>query len=1039
MLNGLIHLALNHRLFALALALAVMVYGWMVAARLPIDVFPDISRPRVAVITECPGASPEEVEMLVTLPLEMTLSGAPGVETIRSVSEIGLSVVNIEFGWSADIYRARQIVQERIANVRTPYESKLAPITTLLGQIAMIGMWSESEETSPMDVRTLADWTVRRKLLQVPGVAQVIVMGGERRQFQVLIDPHQLHQFDVSMEEVRQALQAGNLNVSGGYIDDGGRELLIRGIGRIESLSEIEQLVVKRQATRSVLVGDISRVIAGPQPKRGDASINGRDAVVLTVQKQPGIDTRAITQHIREALDDLRPRLPADIALEMTYEQRQFIDFSVNNVVEAIRDGALLVVIVLVIFLLNIRATLITLTAIPLSLLATFLVFKWYGLTINVMTLGGIAIALGELVDDAIVGVEIVVRRLKENAQAESPRSAIRVVSDATVEVRHAIFSSTVIVILVFVPLFFLSGIEGRLFAPLATAYVVSILASTVVSLTITPALAYYMLPPPVGSKQRPESWIVRYLKSLVTPVVQWSLKGSGFVAAISTLSALLLVSIIAVSRMGMNFLPPFDEGASQVNLFLPVGASLESSRQVSRLADERLAKLLRSETNPTGPIAWFTCKNGRAEEDEHVMGVNVTEYTLALHLDSGIKKQQLEDLLFEQLQDLVGVEIEVEQPIEHLIGHMLAGVNADIAVKVFGPDLSTLRRTAEEIRNRMNQIDGLTTPLIDQQQLIPQLRIVRRPEKYQQYGVTTDQVNRLLETALKGVVVSQVLIDQQTIDLVLRFDEPWRSDVDRLDRLAIEVPHGPRLPLSELAHIETSLGPSSIKRENTQRLISVRSNTLGRDLSSLVGEIRRELQDIALPVGYTTEIGGHYQAQQSAARSMFLFGALALVGIIVVLYANFQSTSLVCQILLAVPAGFVGGVAGLLLTGQSLSIAALVGFISLGGIAIRNGILLIEAYRRRQVEMNIDTEDLTPAIVQGNLDRLSPVMMTTLTTAFALLPLVLGGTLPGKEVLYPVAMVIVGGLISSTLAEFSVRPGLYRFLHVPLQGHCDS
>ncbi len=1044
MINWIIQFALRERLLILVAATILIVVGLLSLAQVPIDVLPDITRPRVAIMTECPGLAPEEVEALVTMPLEMALSGAHGVDAIRSSSDIGLSVIQVEFDWDQDIYLARQIVQERLASVQTQFVPKLAPNSTLLGQIMMIGMWSRTGDLSPMDIRTEADWSVRRRLMQIPGVAQVITMGGERQQFQVLVDPHQMHQFDVSLDQVIEALSASNSNVAGGYFDVTGQELLIRGIGRIRSVREIEQVVVKRQPDRSILIENVARVTLGGQLKRGDASVNGRNAVVLTVQKQPGTDTRKLTRQINEALVSLRDTLPADIRLQTTYEQSEFIDYSVGNVAEAIRDGTFLVVIVLIVFLLNARITLITLTAIPLSLLVTVVIFRYFDLSINVMTLGGIAVALGELVDDAIVDVENIFRRLKDNAAKGNPRAIIDVIFDASVEVRRAIINSTIIVILVFLPLFFLSGVEGRLFTPLGVAYIVSIIASTIVSLTVTPVLSYFLLGTPAAMRRRRESPILVLSKHLMVPIVRLSLTKSGFATASATFGVLLLISGIAVWQMGKDFLPPFDEGATQANLFLPGSASLESSKDISRLADRRLRKLLLTDQNPDGIIRWFTCKNGRAEDDEHVMGVNVTEYTLSLNKSHNLSKIELEQLLFDTLKDIPGVEVEIEQPVAHLIGHMLSGVSAEIGVKIYGRDLGTLRRLAESIKLGISEIDGLTPPIIEQQQFVRQLRIEKRADKYAKYGLTTDQVNRLIETAFRGTTVGQVMVDQRTFDLRVMFDDPWRSDLERLERLPIELPGGLRLPLSEIAHIYNAAGPNTIRRENTQRLISIRVNTMGRDLESAVYEIQQMLDRFEMPAGYYAEIGGQMQAQRSAMRAILLFSGVAFIGIIAVLYANFRSGNLVLQILLAVPAGFIGGALALIATGQSLSVAAMVGFISLGGIAIRNGILLIEAYQRREkASLNLtanesqldaigivrDSNIRDDFIIQGSLDRLAPVLMTTLTTAFALLPLVATGTLPGKELLYPVAAVIVGGLISSTIVEFVVRPGLYRYL----------
>jgi len=1026
MLNSIIQFALKNRVVVLVAAIILGVYGYQVSRNLSIDVLPDITRPRVAIITECPGVAPEEVESLVTLPIESAIGGASGIEAIRSSSDIGLSVILIEFDWDQDVYRARQIIQERLSNVDTPYEPKLAPNSTLLGQIMMVGIWSEDGSTSPIELRTLGDWTVRRRLMQIEGVAQIISMGGGKKQFQVLLDPHKLHKYEVSVSEVEDALGDSNLNVAAGYAENSAKEMLIRGIGRIQTLEQIEKIVVKRQPSRPVLVKDIARVAIGSQFKRGDSSVNGKDAVVLTIQKQPLEDTRRLTEEINEALESLRAALPDDVRIETTYEQREFIDYSGGNVIEAIRDGTILVVIILVLFLFNLRTTFITLTAIPLSLLATFLIFKWFGFTINVMTLGGIAVALGELVDDAIVDVENIFKRLKRNASLESPRSIFTVVFEASSEVRGAIINSTIIVVLVFMPLFFISGVEGRLFTPLATAYIVSIIASTIVSLTVTPVLSYFLLPKSWAMRSSRDSIVLRGLKALFAPLVRFSLTKVGFAITVCTVLLMVAYSSLVASKMGNDFLPPFDEGASQLNLFLPAGASLENSKQISKLADERLTTLLKTPENPDGPISWFTCKNGRAEDDEHVMGVNTTEYTLSLNRSNRLSQDEMTELLTELVEDIPGAEIEVEQPIAHLISHMLSGVNAEIGIKIYGNDLAKLRQTAERVKDAISEIDGLTDPLVEQQQYVKQLRIERKTDQYARYGLTAAYVNRMIETALQGRTVSKVIVDQKTFDLRVIYDDDYRTDLDNLDRMPIELPEGTRVPLSEVCNIYYSHGPNKISREDSQRRIIVRVNTLNRDLSSAVAEISEVLKTIDMPEGYYAEIGGQFQAQQSATRNILMFGALSLLGIIVVLYVNFRSVTLVAQILVAIPVGFVGGILGLMLTGQTLSIAANVGFISLGGIAIRNGILLIESFQRAEEDGLLGKD----AIVAGSLDRLAPVLMTTLTTGFGLLPLVIGGTLPGKEILYPVATVTLGGLLTSAIAEYFLRPGLYWFMN---------
>lgn len=1027
MLNPIIRFSLRNRLAILTVALFIMVYGSVVTTQLPVDVLPDLTRPRVVLITEAPGLAPEEVEALVTLPLEASLSGASGIQAVRSSSDIGLSVIYAEFDWSAEIMRARQVVQERIAGVLRELPDgvhpEMAPVSSLLGQIMLVGVWSEAEGFDPLELRTLADWVIRKRLLTIPGVSQVITMGGGKKQYQVLVNPHLLHKYEVSLEEVEQALLRGNYNVTGGYLNDMSRELLVRGVGRAESVADIEQIVVKPLFERSILIRDVAEVQLGAQVKRGDSAVNGEPAVVITIQKQPGFDTRELTTQIRQALQEIERSLPAGVQLAITYQQRDFIDYSIENVIEAVRDGAILVVIVLTLFLFNFRTTFITLTAIPLSVLTTALVFRWFDLSINVMTLGGISVALGELVDDAIVDVENIFHRLKQNARREQPLPILKVVFDASFEVRGAILMSTVLVVLVFLPLFALTGMEGRLFTPLGIAYIVSIVASTVVSLTVTPVLSSLLLPRAKATQSGKDGPVLRLLKAFARPVIRFSMSIPGMVFAIGGLLLGVLLGGLTIWMIGKDFLPEFDEGAVQVNLYLQPGTSLETSTQVARMADERLLKLLKSDENPNGPIQWFTGRTGRAENDEHVMGVNVTEYILTLNPESGYSRSELIELIDEELSHIAGAELEIEQPIAHLISHMLSGVTAQIAIKVFGDDLDELRRQARMIEQTISDIPGIAEPVIEQQTIIPQLRIDIKREQLAAYGLSVDDVNHLIETAMNGRTVSQILEGQRAFDLIVRYDEEFRHDVTSLDRLPIELADGRVIPLSEVAHVYEGGGPNTINREDSRRRIVIRVNTRGRDLASVVHEIQARIADeITLPAGYFVVYGGQFEAQQSASQRILLLSLLAGIGVFVVLYMTFPSTSLVLQILTALPAAFIGGVLAIVITQQTFSIASMVGFISLGGIAARNGILLIGTYLQKLPEAGFTREMIT----EGSLDRLAPVLMTALTTGLGLVPLVIGGHLPGKEILFPVATVVLGGLVTSTAAEFLLRPGLY-------------
>jgi CzcA family heavy metal efflux pump len=829
------------------------------------------------------------------------------------------------------------------------------------------------------------------------------------------------------MHDVEQSLRDSNLNVAGGYLQKESLELLARGIGRLPSSNDLKKVVVKRGEHRHVLLEDVAQVVEREQAKRGDASVNGKPAVVLTIQKQPGFDTRKLTENIESALIDLQKSLPSDVVLQTTYKQREFIDFSVANVIEALRDGGILVVIVLVIFLVNFRTTFITLTAIPLSVLTTTLVFRWFGFSINVMTLGGLAVAMGELVDDAIVDVENIFQRLRQNAQLPTPLPLLTVIYEASREVRGAIIISTTLIVLVFLPLFALEGMEGRLFTPLAVAYIVSILASTVVSLTVTPVLARYLLPNAKATHEIEDGFVLRSLKRMMTPIIRLSMSGFGLSTILGFVSLSIVASVVALNFMGTSFLPQFDEGAAQVNVFLPPGTSLQTSRAVSRIVDQRLTWFLKSDEKPQFPIEYFTCRTGRAEEDEHVMGVNVSEYVLSMNpqMNPRLRRNDIIKLLHEDLKAVPGVEIEVEQPIAHLISHMLSGVQAQIAIKLFGDDLDVLRSKAYEIKGAIENIDGIAAPVVEQQEPIPQLRIELNRDQLAKYGLSARYVNEHVETALNGRAVTKLLEGQRTFDVIVRFEDHYREDYTELGRMHLHLPDGKLIPLSEVAQVYESAGPNTINREDSRRRIVVRVNTMGRDLGSAVAAIRTAVDEkVHLDTGYFVVYAGQFEAQKSATRRILLWSAVTLVGVFLVLYSAYPSVTIVLQILFALPTAFVGGVIALLMTGQELSVASMVGFISLGGIAARNGILLVSHYLHLYPQRGFTRE----MILAGSMERLAPVLMTALTTGIGLIPLVIGGHLPGKEILYPVATVILGGLTASTICEFLIHPGLFWF-----------
>jgi HME family heavy-metal exporter len=1027
MLNAIIRFALRYRVLTIALAIVVMFYGSYEAYHLPIDVFPDLNRPRVTILTEAPGLAPEEVETLITFPLESVLNGATGVQAVRSASGIGLSVINVEFDWGTDIYVDRQIVAEKIAvaSDRLPegVRPQLAPISSIMGQVIIVGMWSEGNQTDPMEVRTLADWVVRQRLLTVPGVAQVVTMGGGRKQYQVLVNPDDLLKYDVTLEDVEKAVAASNENATGGYLNRGGNELLVRSLGRIENASELEQVVVKPDQERPILLSQVARVAELPQVKRGDSSVEGRDAVVLTISKQPGADTRLLTEQVTQALADVQKSLPPDVRINpAVYQQRSFIDLSIHNVIEALTHGGILVVIILFLFLLNFRTTFITLTAIPLSIVVTALVFKWFGMSINTMTLGGLAVAIGELVDDAIVDVENIFRRLRENRHVEYPKPALRVVYEASSEVRNSIVFSTILVVLVFVPLFALSGMEGKLFAPLGVAYIVSIVASLVVSLTVTPVLSYWLLPKAKFMAHEKDGALLRFLKWIAGFAIRGSVRHPWPI--LGAVAVMVLLSCLVVTQLGRDFLPPFNEGSVQVNVLLPPGTSLAESDRVAGMVDERLKHM-----QDQKKIVSFGRRTGRAELDEHAEGVNASEIIITLDPELAESREEILEEIRHELSLVPGTTITAEQPLQHLISHMLSGIKAQVGIKLYGDDLNVLRQTADQMKTAIEDVDGVTDLMVEQQVEIPQLQVELDRDKLAQYGLTAQLVNEFIETAMNGRVVSEVLQGQRTFDLLVRLDDVYREDLEKLRRLSINLPAGGQVPLASVADIRMGSGPNTINRENVRRRIVVQCNITGRDLAGVVTDIQQRLAPIELALakehsGYFIEYGGQFESQQQATRMMLILGTVSLALMFLALYSLFRSVNMSLQVLSALPMAAIGAVAALVITKQSLTVASMVGFISLAGIASRNGILLIAHYLHL---VRYEGESFTPQMIErAGKERLAPMLMTALCAGIALIPLVLAAGEPGKEILYPVATVILGGLISSTLLDFFVHPALF-------------
>ncbi len=1031
MLNAIIRFSLRQRMLIVALALLVTGYGTWQAQRAEIDVFPDLNRPRVVIMTEAPGLAPEEVETLVTFPIETAMNGANGVQAVRSSSGVGISVIYVEFDWGTDIYNDRQIVNERLQLVqeRMPrgVTPTLAPISSIMGQIVMLGMWNHpGSDVDPLELRTLADWVVRQRLLTVPGVSQIFTMGGGRKQFQVLVDPDAMLRYGVRLHEVKQAVQNSNQNATGGYLDEQGpNELLVRALGRVRSIDDLQKVVVTIRDGRPIALAQIAQVVEGPQVRRGDSSAFARDesgkfsggpAVVLTINKQPGADTRQVTDNIMAAIDELRPSLPPGLRIEPLYLQKSFIDRAIENVVEALRDGGILVVVILFLFLMNFRTTFITLTAIPLSMLMTAIVFAFFDLSINTMTLGGLAVAIGELVDDAIVDVENIFRRLKVNRQSDSPRHPLLVVFQASVEVRNSIVFGTMIVILVFVPLFALSGMVGRLFVPMGVAYIVSIVSSLVVSLTVTPVLSYWLLGHAKLTERGGDGFLLRNLKRIGERVIRFSLSFPRLILSV-TLVAVGIAALFLVN-LERDPLPPFNEGSVQLNVVLPPGTSLAQSNAINRRVEVRLQQI--------DDILKFVRRTGRAELDEHAEGVNQSEYILAMDPASPRSRLQQLDEIREAMADIPGIVTTVEQPIAHLISHMISGVKAQIGIKLYGDDLDQLRRKAEQLLAEMQAVPGVTDPLIEPQVIIPQLRIELDRDKLLLYGLTPATVNEFIQTAMNGEVVSEILLEQRTFDLMVRLSEDYREDLQQLRRLTIETPEGARIPLEAIAKIYESGGPNTVNRENVRRRIVLQANVTGRGVVDVVEDIQRRLAPVlaTLPPGYFVEYSGQFETQQEANRTIGSLFALSMLGVFLLLFTMFRSVNLSLQVMAALPMAFIGSVAALVLTGQTLTIAASVGFISLAGIASRNGILLLNHYLHLvKYEGEQWSHDM---VVRAGLERLAPVLMTALTSGIGLVPLVLAAGEPGKEILYPIATVILGGLLSSTLLDFFVHPALF-------------
>ena len=1019
MLNKIIKLSLSNRLIILAFSIALMVGGTYTALQLPVDVLPDLNRPRVTIFLEAGGMASEEVEALVVLPVETSLNGATGVDMVRSNSTVGLGMVFVEFDYGIDIMKARQIVAEKLQTVQNQLPDGITPvmgpISSVMGQIMLIGL--SSDTTSKSDLRTLADYTIRRRLLSVKGVSQVIPIGGNVLQYQVLVSLPRLNAAKLSLNQVEESLQNSNLNTTGNFFNRSGTEILIRNLGRLRSLEEMKNIVVGYNQNTPILLSQIADVKFGARLKRGDGSMNGKPAVILSVEKQPNASTVELTDNIITALDELQPSLPADVKINTElFRQSNFIKSAITNVEEALRDGAILVIIILFLFLLNFRTTLISLTAIPVSLIVTALVFKYFGIGINTMTLGGLAIAIGELVDDAVVDVENVFRRLRENKHATNPKPPIKVIYDASSEVRNSIVYATIIVVLVFIPLFSLSGMEGKIFAPLGIAYITSIIASLFVSLTLTPALCYYLLPNMKQMKEEKDGFLVRWLKKQDTKLLNYGLNNHKKILVVTAILFVMAASLIPF--FGTEFLPPFNEGSLTINIQAEPGTSLDESNKIGTIAEQLILKV--------PEVAFTGRRTGRAELDEHAEGVHYTEMDVAFKTD---KSDRNRDDIMKEIRDnlalLPGVAINIGQPISHRLDHLLSGVRAQVAIKIFGNDLMELRKTANEIKSKMSSVAGVVDLQVEKQVQIPQLLIRVKEGALRNFGMKRGDVVKDLESLFQGTTVSQMLDGQKRFDMVMKLPENQRNDITAIENTLIETPSGGMIPVKQVADVYEENGPNTINHENTQRRIIVSCNVAGRDLGGTVEEIQNKIKkEIKLPQGYFITYGGQFESQKSASRLILILSIFSLIGIFLVLYSHFKSGRIVLQIMLNIPLALIGSVVAVMLTGGTFSIASMVGFITLTGIASRNGIMMISHYIHL-VEHEGEQFD-KKMIIRGSLERLVPVLMTALVAALALIPLTLDKAAPGKEILYPVATVILGGLLSSTLLDMIVTPVVF-------------
>jgi HME family heavy-metal exporter len=1011
--NRLVSASLRHRLIVLAVALGLICYGALVLPRIPVDVFPDLNRPIVTLMTEAEGLAPQEVEQLVTFPIERIMNGMPGVTRVRSVSSVGLSIVYVEFDWGTDIFRNRQLVSERLALVREqlPHGAapQMGPITSIMGEIMLIAISGDS--VSPMDVREIADFVLRPQLLAIPGVAQVIPIGGEVRQYRVVPNTTAMHLLDVSYDQLEAAVTRFGVNSGGGFVDQQGREYLIRNVGVNRRLDDLRDTVVAYRQDQPVLLRQVAGVDFAARVKRGDAGYRGKPAIILSIQKQPGADTVALTAQIESTLQAIQKTLPAGIsATNIQFRQSTFIEASIGSLKKALIEAAIVVALVLLVFLMNVRATLISLTAIPLSFLITLIVFEAFGLTINTMTLGGLAIAIGELVDDAVVDVENILRRLGENSVRPDPRPILGVIAHASQEVRSGVLYATIVIVLVFVPLFAMTGLEARLFTPLGVAYIVSILGSLLVSITVTPVLSYYLF---AGRRGRDrDAFVIRALKRANLALLGWALPRRNLIFAAT--AAAVAVTIFAVMSLPRTFLPPFNEGTLDVSLQYNPGISLHESNRLGLIAERLLMEV--------PEVASVGRRTGRAELDEHAEGVHFSEIDVDLKPSSRSRDEILAEIRARLA--VLPASVSVGQPIAHRMDHMLSGIRAEVALKIYGDDLDTLRNLAETLRARLASVKGLADLQVEKQNRIPQLRVEPDYDRARLYGVTPAALTGALEGMSNGRVVSQVVTEgNRRFDVVIRLSDTDRSTTG-LAGLLVETPSG-HVPLQLVAKIEETDGPNQILRENGQRRIAVYANSDGtRDRAQIIADIRDVFAATRWPQGFSATLEGTYQAYEEAAARIGVLSLASLLLIFLVLQSRYRSAVLALIIMVNIPLALVGSVAALWIAGLPLSVGSMMGFVTLAGISARNGILKISRYINLAVHEGVA---FGPQLVgRGSLDRLAPVLLTASSAGLALTPLLIGAGEPGREILHPVAVTIFGGVVSSTLLDAVLTPTLF-------------